>query len=125
MADSRMADTTNILELPLAPLAPLPVDMDLPTRLDGPNAHGIEETLEALDVCFLGVATLIEALKDGAQVSDVRLFISGEFVGTLRKGLRGIGDVDDELRDLTLNEAEALSEHIRASAFNLVRRLRA
>jgi len=97
----------------------------VPETLAGVNAHGIQETLELIDFLFLAPEKLIGALKDGVQLGDVTVFIDREILASARTAFSGSRHIAGEVADLTLDEYEVLTDHIKLRVFELIRTLRA
>lgn len=93
----------------------------VPETLAGPNAHGIQETLELIDFIFLAPEKLIGALKDGLQISDVSVLIDKELIAAAHKAFSGSRHIAHEMADFTLDEYEVITERIKLRTFELIR----
>lgn len=71
--------------------------------------HGIKETLEVLDFANLLAVKMIAALKDGAQLDDLKLLLDAELHAKGKAALDGFAIVKEELKDVSLDEAPELA----------------
>lgn len=69
---------------------------------------GIEELKAVLAFTNDAAVKAIAALKDGAQFSDLRVLMDPALALEAKAAYQGLAGLDDELKDLDLEEAEAL-----------------
>lgn len=119
-----MSDTAAPVRLTPTALHEFKSHQGVPVLLDGPNAHGINQTIELIDVLFAIPYAIVKRLADGFQLTDLTFVFDKDLLGTLRKGFKGIKAVKAEITDLTLDEWETLTDHVKNRAFGLIRALR-
>ena len=66
----------------------------------------IKETKELLAAVKKLSVDVIKGLKDGVQFDDINILIGN--IDSIKVAIEGIGQVDDEIKDLDLNEVKEL-----------------
>lgn len=71
-----------------------------------------KELTELIDFGFDLGTSVAAALKDDGKVSLIETAAMLKHIGSARDALSGIGQIDDELKNLTLGQVEELNAHI-------------
>lgn len=86
------------------------------------KSFGVKESLELLEAIELGAISGIEIAKDGLGADDIpkalALLTHSE---VLIKGFQGLGDIDDELKDLDQEELVKLG----LASFSMIKKIAA
>lgn len=70
---------------------------------------GIKETLDVFEFAEHLSVKMVMALKDGIGLDDLRLLLDAELYKKGKDAVENIKLVDDEIKDLDLNEGEELA----------------
>jgi hypothetical protein len=80
--------------------------------------RGIKETLDVIEALEKVTLDILKAISDGISFDDINVIFAN--MGPLKNAVEGISEIDDEMKDLDIQEIKALLDRATNLAFNLV-----
>lgn len=84
--------------------------------------YGIKETLDVIDAIEGLTIDTIESLKDGASLDDITVLFKN--LEPLKEALKGIDQIDDEMKDLDIEEIKMLTGKAVEMVFAIVAKVK-